>query len=61
MNDIIGIYTGVPKEAWYPDMIQVNLSNSEIDGDYNKIDAGGGGVIFQRIISSSFPSFDYLK
>ena len=63
MNDIIGIYTGLPKDAWYPDTVQVNLSNSEIDGEYTKIDAGGGGVIFlneetDTILKVKFFSWD---
>ena len=46
MNDIVGIYTGLPEDAWYPDKINVTMRNTEIDGEYKKIDAGGGGVIF---------------
>jgi hypothetical protein len=46
MDDIVGIYTGLPEDAWYPDKINVTMGNTEIDGEYKKIDAGGGGVIF---------------
>ena len=46
MDDIVGIYTGLPEDAWYPDKINVTMRNPEIDGEYKKIDAGGGGVIF---------------
>jgi hypothetical protein len=46
MDDIIGIYTGLSGDAWYPDRINVRMGSSEIDGGYKKIDAGGGGVIF---------------
>jgi len=46
MDDIVGIYTGLPEDAWYPDKINVTMRNTEIDGEYKKIDAGGGGVIF---------------
>jgi len=46
MNDIVGTYTGLPEDAWYPDKINVTMGNPEIDGRYKKIDAGGGGVIF---------------
>ena len=46
MDDIVGIYTGLPEDAWYPDKINVTMRNTGIDGEYKKIDAGGGGVIF---------------
>ena len=46
MDDVIGIYTGLSGDAWYPDRINVRMGSSEIDGGYKKIDAGGGGVIF---------------
>jgi hypothetical protein len=51
MDDIVGIYTGLPEDAWYPDKINVTMGNTEIDGEYKKIDAGGGGVIFLKLSS----------
>jgi len=63
MNDIVGIYTGLPEDAWYPNTIHVNMSNSEIDGIYTKFDAGGGGVVFlnentDTILKVKFFSYD---
>jgi hypothetical protein len=63
MNDIVGIYTGLPGDAWYPNTINVTMGNPEIDGGYNKIDAGGGGVIFlnedtDTILKVKFYSWD---
>lgn len=42
MEEIYSIYDG----TWAPDQIVVDKGDEEIDGEYNFLDRGGGGVIY---------------
>ena len=52
MNNIMGIYSGLSENAWYPNMIIVNIPKSNFNGVYNKHDKGGGGIIYLNKIKN---------
>lgn len=60
MNDIIGIYAGLSDDDWYPSSINVNISKLKINGIYNKLDKGGGGVIYLNELQNTILKVKYF-
>ena len=63
MNDIVGLYSDVPSGSWRPNTIMVNMGREDIDGTYEYLAAGGGGVVFlnekeNTILKVNYYAFD---
>jgi hypothetical protein len=61
--DIVGLYSDVPGGSWRPNTIMVNMGREDIDGRYEYLAAGGGGVVFlnenkNTILKVNYYAFD---
>lgn len=63
IDDIVGLYSDVPSGSWRPNTIMVNMGREDIDGTYEYLAAGGGGVVFlnekeNTILKVNYYAFD---